>query len=118
MISNSYQLGRWHCLLLILKCLLFDLPEGGEVVIEPVSMEVLSKDALSESASSLAETMRSLAPRPPLPPPPPPPEEEEDGGQGGGAAAASKAAEKAETESSVFSLEEAPSSERGLELIK
>ena len=37
--------------------------------------------------------------------------EEEDGGQGGGAAA-SKAAEKAETESSVFSLEEAPSSER------
>ena len=72
---------------------------------EPVSMEVLSKDALSESASSLAETIRSLAPRP-LPPPP-----EEDEGQGGGAAA-SKAAEKAETESSVFSLEEAPSSVR------
>ena len=75
---------------------------------EPVSMEVLSKDALSERASSLAETMRSLAPRPPVPPPPP---EEEDEGQGG-AAAASKAAEKAETESSVFSRDEAPSSVR------
>ena len=89
--------------------MMFALPEGGEVVMEPVSMEVLSKEARSKSASSLAETMRSLAPRPPLPPPP----EEEDGGQGG--AAASKAAEKAETESSVFSRDEAPSSERGLE---
>ena len=87
--------------------MMFALPEGGEVEMEPVSMEVLSKEALSERASSLAETMRSLAPRPPVPPPP---EEEEEDGQGG--AAASKAAEKAETESSVFSLEEAPSSER------
>ena len=69
-----------------------DLPEGGEVVMDAVSMEVLSKEARNDSASSLAETIRSLAPK-----------EEEDG--------ASKAA-KAETESNVFSLDDALSSVR------
>ena len=62
---------------------------------EAASMEVLSKEARNDSESSLAETIRSLAPNI---------EEEE-----GGAATASKAA-KAETESNVFSLDDGLSS--------
>ena len=61
-------------------------PEGGEVVMDAVSMEVLSKEARNERASSLAETIRSLAPK-----------VEEGGG------AASKTV-KAEAASSVFNL--------------
>ena len=61
---------------------------------DAASMEVLSKEARNDSESSLADTIRSLAPN----------IEEE-----GGAATASKAA-KAETESNVFSLDDGLSS--------
>ena len=73
-----------------------DLPEGGEVVMDAASMEVLSKEARNDSASSLAETIRSLAPR-------------VEGG-------ASKAA-KEETASNVFSLDDALSSVRRIKVL-
>lgn len=67
------------------------LPEGGEVA---ASMEVLSKEARNDNESSLAETMRSLAPK-----------------VEGGGGATSKAA-KAEAGSSVSSLDDVLSSVR------
>ena len=70
--------------------LIIILPEGGEVA---ASMEVLSKEARNDNESSLAETMRSLAPKV----------------EGGGAT--SKAA-KSEAGSSVSSLDDVLSSVR------